>query len=122
MRTTLLRGCLCGAQHPIAPEDIPPSCQPYMGDPDSSYGSGATNIKKLADLYYEAPIADGEGPIKQVCRPLYIEGIGTQSNEKDSIVGQSTGRGETGVAGRVQTSFTFIKQVVEDALQRKSEQ
>lgn len=50
-------------------------------------------------------------------RPLYIEGIGTQSNEKDSIVGQGTGRGETGVAGRVQTSFTFIKQVVEDAIQ-----
>ena len=110
-------GLLCGAQHPIAPEDIPPSCQPYMGDPDSSYGSGATNIRKLADLYYEAPIAEGEGPVRHVSRPLYIEGIGTQSNEKDSIVGQGTGRGETGVAGRVQTSFTFIKQVVEDALQ-----
>ncbi len=110
-------GLLCGAQHPIAPEDIPASCQPYMGNPDSSYGAGATNVKKLADLYYEAPIAEGEGPIKQVSRPLYIEGIGTQSNEEDSLVGQGMGRGETGVAGRVQTSFTFIKQVLEDALQ-----
>ncbi|VVM43007.1 hypothetical protein PS624_00380 [Pseudomonas fluorescens] len=36
-------GLLCGAQHPIAPEDIPASCQPYMGNPDSSYGAGATN-------------------------------------------------------------------------------
>lgn len=88
-----------------------------MGDPDSSYGADATNIKKLADLYYESPIAEGEGSIKQVSRPLYIEGIGTLANEKDSVVGQGTGRGETGVAGRVQTSFTFIKQVVEDALQ-----
>ncbi len=50
-------------------------------------------------------------------RPLYIEGIGTRANEKDSLVGQGMGRGETGVAGRVQTSFTFIKQVIEDALQ-----
>ncbi len=40
-------GLLCGAQHPIAPQDIPASCQPYMRDPDSSYGAGATNIKNL---------------------------------------------------------------------------
>jgi hypothetical protein len=110
-------GLLCGAQHPIAPQDIPASCQPYMKDPDSSYGAGATNIKKLADLYHEAPVAEGEGSIKRVSRPLYIEGIGTEANEKDSMVGQGMGRGDTGVAGRVQTSFTFIKQVIEDALQ-----
>ncbi|MBX9410518.1 DUF2235 domain-containing protein [Pseudomonas baetica] len=110
-------GLLCGAQHPIAPQDIPASCTPYMGDPDSSYGADATNIKKLADLYYESPIGEGEGAIKKVSRPLYIEGIGTRANEKDSLVGQGMGRGETGVAGRVQTSFTFIKQVIEDALQ-----
>jgi hypothetical protein len=72
--------------------------------------------KKLADLYYEAPIAEGEGSIKQVSRPVYIEGIGTRSSEKDSVV-EGTGRGETGVVGRVQTSFTFIKQIIEDALQ-----
>lgn len=110
-------GLLCGAQHPIAPQDIPASCKPYMGDPDSSYGAGATNVKKLADMYYEAPIAEGDGSLKTVSRPIYIEGIGTRANEEDSMVGQGTGRGETGVAGRVQTSFTFIKQIVIDAIQ-----
>ena len=55
-------GLLCGAQHPIAPEDIPASCQPYMGDPDSSYGAGATNIKKLADLYYDCLLYTSPSP------------------------------------------------------------
>jgi hypothetical protein len=44
-------GLLCGAQHPIAPQDIPASCQPYMKDPDSSYGAGPTNVNKLFSLY-----------------------------------------------------------------------
>lgn len=38
-------GLLCGAQHPITPEDIDASCKPYMRDPDSSYGADATNVK-----------------------------------------------------------------------------
>lgn len=110
-------GLLCGAQHPITPEDIDASCKPYMRDPDSSYGADATNVKKLNDLYYEARVAEGDGPTKCVSRPVYVEGIGTTANEKDSMLGSGTGRGDTGVAGRVQASFTLIKQVVDDVLQ-----
>jgi len=110
-------GLLCGAQHPIAPEDIPASCQPYMKDPDSSYGAGPTNVKKLFSLYKKTQKAEGDGFLKDVSSPIYVEGIGTDSNKKDSVVGSGMGRGETGVVGRVQASFTQIKQAIEEALQ-----
>ncbi|MGF6171646.1 hypothetical protein M2426_005279 [Pseudomonas moraviensis] len=67
-------GLLCGAQHPIAPEDIPASCMPYMSDPDSSYGAGPTNIKKLYSLYKKTQKAEGDGFLKYVSSPIYVEG------------------------------------------------
>jgi len=87
-----------------------------MADPDSSYGNDASNVKKLSDLYYAPQKAEGEGLQKRAFRSLYIEGIGTQSGEKDSLMGQGTGRGETGVAGRVQLSFSQIEQRISDVL------
>lgn len=109
-------GLLCGAQHPIAPEDIPASCQPYMKDPDSSYGAGPTNVKKLFSLYKKTQKAEGDGFLKHASSSIYVEGIGTESNQKDSVVGSGMGRGETGVVGRVQESFTQIKLAVEETL------
>jgi hypothetical protein len=109
-------GLLCGAQHPIAPQDIPVSCMPYMSDPDSSYGAGLTNVKKLHDLYKKTEKAEGTGAFRCISRPVYVDGIGTVNNEKDSAVGSGMGRGDTGVAGRVQASFAQIKQTIEEAL------
>lgn len=109
-------GILCGAHHPISPKDIDASCKPFMADPDSSYGNDASNVKKLSDLYYAPQQAEGEGPQKQAFRSLYIEGIGTLSGEKDNLMGQGAGRGDTGVAGRVQLSFSQIKQRIQDLL------
>ena len=109
-------GLLCGAQHPIAPADIPASCQPYMSDPDSSYGNDVSNVKRLSDLYDAVPDAVGEGPLKRTSRVVYIEGIGTRSGEEDSKFGSGTGRGETGVAGRVESSFPVIQQAISRVL------
>lgn len=109
-------GLLCGAQHPIAPADIPASCRPYMEDPDSSYGNDVSNVKRLSELYYASQQADGEGPQKADFRMIYVEGIGTRSGEEDSLMGSGTGRGDTGVAGRVQSSFTQIKTRIEEVL------
>ncbi|WP_024645484.1 T6SS phospholipase effector Tle1-like catalytic domain-containing protein [Pseudomonas syringae] len=110
-------GLLCGAQHPIAPADIDTSCAPFMADPDSSYGNDASNVAKLFDRYYESQGAEGEGAQKSIWLKIYVEGIGTKTNEKDSLVGSGTGRGGTGVADRVQQSFSMIKQRISDALQ-----
>src|SRR5690606_30433241 len=54
-------GLLCGAQHPVEPQDVDASCKPYMADPDSSYGNDVTNIKKLMELYLAPPSLEGEG-------------------------------------------------------------
>ncbi|WP_445178768.1 T6SS phospholipase effector Tle1-like catalytic domain-containing protein [Pseudomonas sp. McL0111] len=110
-------GLLCGAQHPIAPQDIPASCQPYMSDPDSSYGAGLTNVKKLHSLYKKTQKAQGDSSLKYVSRPVYVDGIGTVNDKKDSAMGSGLGRGATGVSGRVQASFAQIKEAVEDVLQ-----
>lgn len=109
-------GLLCGAHNPITASDIDPSCKPFMADPDSSYGNDVSNIKKLSDLYYAPQKAEGEGPQKRASRMIYMEGIGTLSGEKDNLVGQGTGRGDTGVAGRVQLSFAQIQQRIDDVL------
>jgi hypothetical protein len=109
-------GLLCGAQHPIAPQDIPASCKPYMGDPDSSYGNDVSNVKKLSELYDAQPDAVGDGPLKRASRVVYIEGIGTRSGQEDSTFGAGTGRGETGVAGRVESSFPVIQQAISRVL------
>lgn len=110
-------GLLCGAQHPIAPEDIPASCQPYMSDPDSSYGAGPTNIRKLSELYDAQDRAEGEGLRKQAARMIYVDGIGTRAGEKDSPFGGGTGRGNTGVASRVQSSFESIGLRIKELLE-----
>jgi len=109
-------GLLCGAHHPISPKDIDASCKPYMSDPDSSYGNDPSNIKKLSDLYETPEAAEGEGSQKQAFRMVYVEGIGTRAGEKDSTLGAAAGRGETGVAGRVQASFVLIEQRIKEAI------
>ncbi|MCU7249721.1 phospholipase effector Tle1 domain-containing protein [Pseudomonas koreensis] len=109
-------GLLCGAHHPIAPNDIDASCKPYMSDPDSSYGNDVSNVKKLSDLYESSKIAEGDGSRKQAFGMVYVEGIGTRSGEEDSTLGMGTGRGETGVAGRVQSAFVLIRQHIKDLL------
>ncbi|RON49357.1 hypothetical protein BK666_07215 [Pseudomonas frederiksbergensis] len=114
-------GLLCGAQHPITPKDIDASCKPYMSDPDSSYGNDVTNVKKLSDLYYVSQDMEGDEERKIVFRMAYIQGIGTESGEKDSLVGSGTGRGKTGVAGSVERAFSLITELLEDLVRENAE-
>jgi len=109
-------GALCGAHHPVQADDLDASCQPYMADPDSSYGNDVTNVRKLLDLYMESPRAQGETLHQLISRRLYIEGIGTKSGEKDSLIGSGTGRGDTGVESRVQEAFVGIKAFISDII------
>ncbi|MGN5593008.1 phospholipase effector Tle1 domain-containing protein [Stutzerimonas nitrititolerans] len=102
-------GILCGAQHPVEPEDLDPSCKPYMGDPDSSYGNDVSNIYKLWDLYAESPTPEGAGEQKQGRLKIYIEGIGTRTGGEDNLLGAGLGRGETGIAARVYGAFVEVK-------------
>ncbi|SFQ58168.1 Uncharacterized alpha/beta hydrolase domain [Pseudomonas sp. NFPP07] len=107
-------GELCGAQHPVEARDIDGSCKPYMSDPQSSYGNGVSNIKLLRELYHAPQKVEGEGLHKQAFRSIYIEGIGTKTGEKDSVITSGTGRGERGVLGCVQRAFREIEELVRE--------
>jgi uncharacterized Zn-binding protein involved in type VI secretion len=107
-------GLACGAHHAIRPEDLDASCKPYMSDPDSSYGNDLTNVVKLFDRYLESNDVEGDGRSKLAQRKLYVEGIGTQAGEKDSLMGSATGRGDTGVVGRVQLALDYISRLIDD--------
>ncbi|MEA9995315.1 DUF2235 domain-containing protein [Pseudomonas sp. RTI1] len=110
-------GIMCGAHHPIQPQDLETSCKPYMADADSSYGNDLSNVAKLHDLYH-APIKLEKGgfgePNSYAYRKIYVNGIGTVVGEKDSKLGSSLGRGETGVAERVQSVFVAIGRHIRD--------
>ncbi|WP_460142135.1 T6SS phospholipase effector Tle1-like catalytic domain-containing protein [Pseudomonas sp. S2_E01] len=78
--------------------------------PDNSYGNAPSNVVHLHDLYPDHAsdaLLEGSG-IGYV--PVYLEGIGTTSDEGDSvIVGQGLGLGETGVVARVKEAPDLIK-------------
>lgn len=109
-------GLLCGASHPIKPEDLDASCKPYMSDPDSSYANDESNVKKLSDLYFAPYEIQGTGE-QQLFRMLYIEGIGTSSDQEDSLMGAGMGRGATGVSSKVDGSFRQIMRIIRNFTQ-----
>lgn len=109
-------GLLCGAQHPIALTDLDASCQPYMADPNSSYGNDVTNVHKLWSLYHESRVPEGDDEQKQAFLKVYIDGIGTTAGERDSLIGLGLGRGETGVVERVWGAFGRIRARINDMI------
>lgn len=109
-------GLLCGASHPIKPEDLDAVCKPYMSDPDSSYANDESNVKKLSGLYF-APYEIQDTGEQQLFRMLYIEGIGTSSDQEDSLMGAGMGRGATGVSSKVDGSFRQIMRIIRNFTQ-----
>lgn len=105
-------GLLCGAIHPIKPEDLDAVCKPYMSDPDSSYANDESNIKKLSDLYFAPAEIQYEGKQQQLFQKVYVEGIGTSSGQPDSLLGAAMGRGVTGVSAKVEEAFREIGRTI----------
>ncbi|MDB6144943.1 MAG: hypothetical protein JWP80_3987 [Pseudomonas sp.] len=110
--TNTAMGMLCGAHHAITPEDLHASCQPYMADPDSSYGNDLSNVAKLNDLYYAPEKLQPGKQGKLAFRKIYVDGIGSVLGEEDDKTGAGLGRGETGVAGRVESAFDEIGRLI----------
>lgn len=90
-------GIRCGAHHPVRAEDLEGSCKPYMADSERSYGNDLSNVAKLFGLYTSSLKLVGHDKHKNAYGKLYLEGIGTQVAEKDSLLGSGAGRGGTGV-------------------------
>jgi len=114
-------GLLCGAHHPIRPEDVDASCKSYMADPEGSYGndvSNVINVFKLYELYPTSQVTGGDDSSKLVLRSLYVDGIGTDAGAADSMGSAATGRGDAGIAGKVQKAFVAIKTLVKEVIAR----
>lgn len=114
-------GLLCGAHHPILPADVDASCKPYMADPASSYGNDVSNVARLFDLYPASKDIESENSARLSLRSLYVEGIGTNGGSEDSLSNAATGRGDTGVAGRVQQAFSFLKVLIKQVVDQNPE-
>jgi hypothetical protein len=71
-----------------------------------SYANAPSNVAKLRDMYVESKkVSDGE--IKQRFW-VYAPGIGTRTGASDSLVGMTTGMGQTGVVNQVERGFAEI--------------
>lgn len=95
-----------GMQPEIA-EDIRQHCARFGYDgkggvPDSSYGNEVTNVALLHELYPDQAYTRLSAGTEEAYLKAYVEGIGTRSGEGDSIYGQGTGKGQTGVVARVE--------------------
>ncbi|MBV7550686.1 DUF2235 domain-containing protein, partial [Pseudomonas sp. PDM26] len=85
----------------------------FASAPDNSYGNAPSNVAHLHELYPDHA-TDGLPPGAEIGYvKLYLEGIGTRSGGKDSLAGQATGRGETGVVARVQQAPGAIEKQLE---------
>ncbi|MGW8464835.1 PAAR domain-containing protein [Pseudomonas sp. CLCA07] len=107
-------GLLCGAVHPIKPDDLDASCKPYMSDSDSSYANDESNIKKLSDLYFAPPDILDDGELHLRFESVYVDGIGTSSGQADSMLGAGMGRGAMGVTAKVEEAFKKIGRTIYD--------
>nr|WP_280282381.1 DUF2235 domain-containing protein [Pseudomonas sp. BN415] len=86
----------------------------FTRTPGNSYGNAPSNVAHLYDLYPDnatVPVA-AEADIGYV--KIYLEGIGTRSGGEDSLYGQGTGKGETGVVARVEQAPAKIEEQLRD--------
>src|SRR5690606_32126951 len=72
--------------------------------PDNSYGNAPSNVARLYDLYRDDSSKTLESSESEGYLKAYLEGIGTSSGAADSLYGQGTGLGDTGVVVRVEQS------------------
>ncbi|QAU24193.1 type IV secretion protein Rhs [Dyella sp. M7H15-1] len=93
-------------------------CQSYMADAGSSYGGGYTNVWRLYNLYQDStkePLIEGQ---REYFIPIYVEGIGTVTGERDDLLGMGFGIGGTGILAKVEQTLV---QAIPNAVKRFAE-
>ncbi len=80
----------------------------FTQTPDNSYGNAPSNVARLFDLYQDDATRSLARDERSASIKAYLEGIGTSSGEEDSVYGQATGMGDTGVVARVMQSPNTI--------------
>ena len=109
------RGCLAislgiGEQEGA---DIRQHCASFGFDgkgnsPDNSYTNDVTNVARLYGIYPDH--ADTQLPqgTEEAFLSVYLEGIGTVTGQADSVYGQASGQGSTGIVARVEQAPALI--------------
>ncbi|RRV14500.1 DUF2235 domain-containing protein [Stutzerimonas xanthomarina] len=82
----------------------------FIQTPDNSYGNAPSNVARLFDLYKDDATRSLAKDERSASIKAYLEGIGTSSGEEDSVYGQGTGMGDTGVVARVMQSPQKIQE------------
>ncbi|EDS5056077.1 type VI secretion system tube protein Hcp, partial [Salmonella enterica] len=75
-----------------------------------SYLNYYTNIRWLYDLYHVERIPEAIND--DVQRKFYIEGIGTENNKADSLLGLGLGNNDTGVIAKTDKAIALICQLL----------
>jgi hypothetical protein len=78
--------------------------------PDGSYGNAPSNVARLYGLYRDDSFQTLDANVREGFLKVYLDGIGTSSGEADSLYGQITGRGDTGILARVKQSPETVKE------------
>ncbi len=88
----------------------------FTQTPDNSYGNAPSNVARLFDLYQDDATRSLTKDERSASIKAYLEGIGTSSGEEDSVYGQATGMGDTGVVARVMQSPQKIQESLDRLL------
>lgn len=87
----------------------------FNGVEAGSYLNYYTNIKWLNDLYYEDLSVDDER--NEYFKKIYIEGIGTENNKADSLLGMGLGNNDTGVIAKTDKAILEIRRVLKTVME-----
>ncbi|ECQ7478209.1 type VI secretion system tube protein Hcp, partial [Salmonella enterica] len=79
-----------------------------------SYLNYYTNIRWLYDLYHVERIPEAIND--DVQRKFYIEGIGTENNKADSLLGLGLGNNDTGVIAKTDKAIALICQLLNNLI------
>jgi hypothetical protein len=93
----------------------------FTQTPDNSYGNAPSNVARLFDLYQDDATRSLTKDERSASIKVYLEGIGTSSGEADSLYGQVTGQGDTGILARVQQSPAEISEQLRQLLRNSPE-
>ena len=85
-----------------------------------SYANAPTNVALLQQLYGAPHCSAADGATAHA-RSCYIPGIGTRGGADDSLYGQATGQGETGMHARIAQGIASLAALIQDWRTRHSE-
>ena len=84
------------------------SKQGKTGSGVQSYLNYYTNIHWLNELYHKDSEINA-GSVK-IQREIYIEGIGTENNKADSLIGMGLGNNDTGVIAKTDRAISLLRE------------